>query len=714
MPVSIRASLLRSLAGLVLLVAVPIFAITSFSSQRSVRDISQRLIDQSSQEADRKLESFFSSIDITVEGASHWWKRNAFNYKGKDDLHKLNDIFVPVLDVVPEVTSMMLATDEGWEYLLFRDLRGGDTYEWYNRIVWVDRGPAAGQEAFWTKDLKLLRRGPLPKEAHDYDPRKRNFFTEPPLGKLHWTRPYYFGITKDAGITATLKWQDAKSGHTQVVAFDLLLRDLSRFTTQMRPSKNGRVFLMAQDGEILGLPANKRWQTEGQIRDALRNPNEKAVTDDHARLLSATDLNLPVEADAVGIWRTRDESNQGMFRFASGGQYWWGDFREVKARNLRLWVAVLVPENDFLAIAKHQRRLVLAVTLTALIIAVFLALWLARRYSKPLEQLAKHSANVRTLNLEDMPPVKSNVAEIQELAEAHAQMMSALGSFSRYVPINLVRELLRRNEVAKIGGRTETLTILFSDIVGFTSLAEQLQPAQVTEHLSEYFTALLKVIETQEGTVDKFIGDAIVAFWGAPVKDSEHALRAVRAALGCRKVLAQLNPKWEAAGKPQLRTRFGLATGEVLVGNVGSPERLNYTVLGDNVNVASRLEGLNKIYGTDILVTEAVVQATGTAFTWRLIDRLAVKGRREPIGVYEPLGATEEISAAQRTSAQSYEAALEQYTARKFSAAAEALKTLLADHPEDGPAARLRELCLEYAQTPPDADWDGVYRHQAK
>jgi adenylate cyclase len=716
--VSIRTSLLRSFLALVLGVSVTILVVMTFGARRAVRDLSEQLIDQSSDRADDAMTRFFGSIDGMLASSRAWWDAGVLGYAGRRDLERLNAVFMPLLDQNRQITSMMLAHGGGLEYLLFRDLRGGDRYEWYNRLVWADRGPEAGFEARWTRGLELYSEGPLPAEARDYDPRRRPFYTSPAPGKVHWTDPYYFFITRDAGMTASYKWKDPASGETRLVAFDLLLMDLSRFTAGLRPSPNGKVFVLHPDGSVLGLPADERWDTAERLRQTLRNPAEleggATDADREAVLLTAAELGLPAVGRAVDVWSaTRGRADVDHFQYRASDESWWGGFRPFEVGNQQLWIGVVVPERDFLAGAVSQRNRVMAVAGIALVIAIVMTGVLARRYSRPLEALAEQTARVRELQLTDQVSVQSPLREVAQLAYANAQMVTALESFSRYVPMKLVRQLLHRGEVARIGGREAELTILFTDIAGFTSVSEGMTPQALTHHMAEYFAAMLEELDREGATVDKFVGDAIVAFWGAPEPDADQARNAVAAVLRCSARLDELNEEWGQRGLPALPTRFGLCTGPAVVGNVGSPARLNYTVLGDTVNTAARLEAINKRYGTTVLATESVVRAAGPEFAWRRVDHVAVKGKSAAVAIYEPLGLAETVSDAARERAAGYEAALASYVEGRFADAAARLEPLVRGG-DDPAAERLLALCRRYESEPLPPGWDGVTRFETK
>ncbi|MEN9675227.1 MAG: hypothetical protein RIS76_1123, partial [Verrucomicrobiota bacterium] len=246
---------------------------------------------------------------------------------------------------------------------------------------------------------------------------------------------------------------------------------------------------------------------------------------------------------------------------------------------------------------------------------------------------------------------------------------------------------------ARLGGHSAHLTLLFTDIVDFTHVAESADPQVLVEQLGEYLAVVSGLIHEHHGIVDKYIGDGVMAFWGAPRPDPAQAVHAARAALEIQGKLDTLNVAWAAAGRPMFHTRIGLNSGEVVVGNIGSEDRLNYTAIGDPVNLASRLESLNRYYGTRILLSDATRMAAGDVLLTRPVARVSVKGSQRGIVVYELLGLTADADETAMRRVEMSEAAFESLDAGRTAEAAARYGALLSEFPGDGvAAAQLRFL----------------------
>jgi adenylate cyclase len=293
-------------------------------------------------------------------------------------------------------------------------------------------------------------------------------------------------------------------------------------------------------------------------------------------------------------------------------------------------------------------------------------------------------------------------------------MKASLRSNRKFVPAELVRGLHASGQEAKLGGKRQKLTIYFSDLEGFTTVSEQLEPEKLVELLGEYFAAMTGQILEEGGTVDKYIGDAIMAFWGAPNAREDHALAACRTALANQAKLKELQRDWQARGLPLLKVRIGLNTGEAIVGNIGSEDRLDYTAIGDSVNLASRLEGLNKYYGTTIMLSAATWLAVKDDVVARPLDKVSVKGKKQGALVYELLGMKGETDEAIVVMAETYAAALDAYSKRDWATARAKLRAVIDQRGSDPPSSQMLERIDELEASPPGDDWDGVNRMESK
>ncbi len=286
--------------------------------------------------------------------------------------------------------------------------------------------------------------------------------------------------------------------------------------------------------------------------------------------------------------------------------------------------------------------------------------------------------------------------------------------FGQYVPPQLVNEMSENPHADfSMEGDSREMTVLFSDVRGFTSISEGLEPKQLSRLMNTFLTPMTYIIHDHRGTIDKYMGDAIMAFWGAPLADAQHARRALDAGLKMIEKLEAMQPLFAQQGWPEVKIGVGLNTGVMSVGNMGSEFRMAYTVLGDAVNLGSRLEGLTKQYGVQIIVSEST-RAAVPEYVYRELDRVRVKGKDLPIKIYEPLGDKANISAATRQEIENYEQALQHYREQAWEAATQEFAALAQAYPE----RKLYNIYLErsrhFQQSPPSTNWDGVFTHTSK
>jgi class 3 adenylate cyclase len=299
---------------------------------------------------------------------------------------------------------------------------------------------------------------------------------------------------------------------------------------------------------------------------------------------------------------------------------------------------VLTPTDDFIGQLKATNRQIVIIIAALSALELFLIYFLSRRLSQPIESISRALKSIEDLSFDQAAHRPSNVREIAQLQSAAALWRNSLQSFSSFAPVELVRNLIKSGIPLALGVEKQFLTIFFSDVENFSTHAEQMPPDDLLAQTSVYFERVSRAIADELGTVDKFIGDGVMAFWGAPLPLADGAVRACRGALRAARRIERTNQSWLAEGRPPFRIRIGLNSADVLVGNVGSSERFSYTVMGDGVNVAARLEGMNKTFGTTICISDSVFDAVVAKIVARPLRRVQVKGRKQAFMVYELLG----------------------------------------------------------------------------
>jgi adenylate cyclase len=486
---------------------------------------------------------------------------------------------------------------------------------------------------------------------------------------------------------------DVYQSRQGVLAVMIELTRLSRFLGGLDLGMSGAAFILGSDGHIVAGPDPEA--DEEHLAEFSRHRYFSVIREAGGMVLAhPDDTQLPLA----------------HHRIVDGGRAF--DLTTTPL-SFRGWqIATIIPESEFLGeIERTIRRLVLAVAGLVLVAGVVSA-WLAQRFfAEPIRALVDDLRQVENFTLDRLERRPSRLAEMNQLSGALSQMATGLASFGKYLPLALVRNLVREGIEATPGGSIRPVTIMFVDVVGFTGLSERLG-AGIVPVIGSYLDAVSRAVEREGGTIDKFIGDAVMAFWGAPSPDAEHAYHACRGALASLEAIAKCVVV-DDAGAP-LRVRIGLNSGDALVGNIGSVTRLNYTAIGDVVNVASRLEGANKLYGTSIIIGEATRSAAGKRIAVREIDRVAVMGRAQGVTIFELLDLAGEDAAPDPEWIGAYEAGLARYRAHRWAEAIEAFEAVIAIRGFDGPAEVLLERCRGFMQQAPPDDWDAVARLTAK
>ena len=348
--------------------------------------------------------------------------------------------------------------------------------------------------------------------------------------------------------------------------------------------------------------------------------------------------------------------------------------------------------------------LFLSVVLVGLYSLIALQLFLKVRWQVPL--IAPAFVTVFTNYV--------SVVTYNFLAERRQKAMIR-GAFAQYVPPAVVGELINNPDLLTLGGEERVMSVIFSDVAGFTTISEGLTPTELVELLNEYLTAMTDIVLDYDGIIDKYEGDAIMAEFGAPLPDDDHAIKACFVALDMQVKLAELRAKLLAEGRPELRARVGINSGSMVIGNMGSTRIFDYTVMGDNVNLSSRLEGANKAYGTYIMCSEATRKMAEESIITRELDLLQVKGKTEGVLVHEILAKADDgLSDNIAKSVECYNRGHEMYKTKQWDEGIKHFTEALKHNPEDAPAKVYIERCEEFKNNPPPEDWDGIFIMRTK
>jgi len=513
-----------------------------------------------------------------------------------------------------------------------------------------DGGPPVMREVLPDGSL-----GPARPEAGvaSFDARTRPWFEQAlATDGLVWLKAYDF-VGGGRGIGVSLAARQPDGTLVGVLGVDFELDTIAGYLRQLAAQTGGETMIFYTDGT---LAASSEGKSDSPFVRAVRTvfgqPGEQE------RLTGSAWVSERIRVD--------------------GHDYLVGLRRNRLAGGLECVSAVVFERKATLGAVEEGLRRSFLTAAAALTLSLGTAYLLARRIARPLRAVTEGVRRIGRFELAEAEFPRSHIREVEVLSSSVQRMRDSLQSFAQYVPADVVRDLIRSGGVAGLGGRRRTLSLMFCDLEGFTTYAEKVAPEQAVDTLTAYFEIFVRAIHRQGGVVDKFLGDGIMALFNAPSALPGHAAAACRAALLAQRDL-------EAAGDlggytPHVRT--GLHTGDALVGNVGTPERFSFTAIGDCVNLASRLESLNKRYGTRIIASDVVREDCGDGeFLWRLLDLVAVDGRREKLEIFELMGWRADATREQCRIAEVYPRALRLYWRHEFAAARAALEPIAANDP---------------------------------
>jgi adenylate cyclase len=466
--------------------------------------------------------------------------------------------------------------------------------------------------------------GQLDLWKYGYDPRERFWYRDTMKADRSLVSSPYLAFSIGAPvITVSAPLRGKVPG---VIAADLKLDTFSDFVQAQRPGEHGIVLIFDSTGALIAHPNFAQF-----VVDAMTHPSRP-------QLPNIKEINSGIVAAVLRRSHGRDHYD-GDIRDDQGRDYLFRLAKFTLGEQYDANILLLAAQDDF---AQDVRRLQFTGLILAIIAgAAFIpVIWIfGSGMSRSLKSITAQAVKLQKLAAPDLSPVRSRIKEIHELGSAMELARRAIWSFAHFVPKEIVQRIIDNSISTELGGVREEITVVFTDVRDFTTIAESAEPDILMHQTSRYFSVLTEAFLAEGGTVDKFIGDAVMVFWNAPNPQPDHVERACRAALAGRVASEKLNAQFEAEGLKPFFTRFGIHVGEAVVGNLGSTERMNYTALGNTVNLAARLEGLNKQFGTAILVSEGVYERVQRCFQFRSLESVIAKGMTKGTRVFELVGA---------------------------------------------------------------------------
>ncbi|MEM6278334.1 MAG: adenylate/guanylate cyclase domain-containing protein [Verrucomicrobiota bacterium] len=678
MKTTLGRSLVILVVGTLLGTALLLGGVAYFTTRSSIENLRSDLLKQVDERVQERMQNYFDRAGSALD----FLEMAVFNDRDVE-----ND-----WEEKARLLTAFLKTEPGIVWFYFADDKTGAmlgcnvNFEGQYITSWIhpDNGRIAQGFAV-QEDGSLQPAELLPQNPNPYDPRVRPWYQKAIEGEgLVWTPPYGFLSSRVIGITAARALRDETGEVAGVIGADLELGRLASFLDEFEVGESGAAFLLL-DGGAAVVPGSAR---TGKHVETLQTAFE-------SRLWDFSGLN---------VGETLEEG------FEYQGKHYIALIQPIDIPGpTRYFAGVVVPRSEYLSIVYRNLCITVALGVLILGIAIALGVWQARRVTEPLARISDELESIGNLRFRDSGVhVQSNIREVALFSDSVGKMKVSLRAFSRYVPRDIVRLLLSRGDEANLGGNLRKVTVLFTDLVGFTAFSESLTPDEAFAELSEFLEIVAECQERYHGITSSFTGDGTLALFNAPKDHPEHERDACFSALDLLDSLRACNKLRRKEGKFEFRARIGINTADVLLGNLGTRERFAYTAIGDGVNLASRLEGLSKYYGTEILVGSETKEAV-SEIEWRLVDRISVVGRRQATLIFEPLGRNGEVDEQTQRGRDQYEEALEHYFEGELDNALAGFQVAGLNLPDDRPTRVLRERCQRYLKDGLPENWDGTF-----
>lgn len=706
---NLKFDILSSFFVLQIITAVSIISYTYISNTRTLFEFSNRLMENISDSEIAHIAGEFKDVLISTEIGSYLVKDTS-----KEGIlnKELIQFMMGHVNQYKLVDSVYVATESGY-FVQIKPLQFGDTYRVStervlpNKVSYalriLDRSSQKPTETwiYLDNDGKKIDQENVPESQITMIPKNRPWYKKAEQTRSKsWTDIFVSDANKESSIACSVPLLSNNGEFEGVISSSVSLKKLA--DVLKKNTLKGACLVINKKGEIVSHPTQETFS-----KNVAGDTKLITVDDLHDNSIASAYHNKPMQVNPRFIF-TVDKTKYIAL------------FKEFSLEGFKDWDFLMVtPLDEFIGGVKITQRNNFLICLFILILSTILIAFIARRIAEPINNLSEQADKITNFDLNEETEVKSGIREIQKLQNSISRMRKSLISFGKFVPKNLVKKLVDKGIEVRIGGKKKQLTILFSDIANFTTISESYPAEKLVQHLYEYFDEMTTIISEHNGTVDKYIGDSIMAFWGSPQQDNHHYLNCCLSALLCQRRLIDLNKKWAYEKKPTFTTRIGIHTGDVIVGNMGSSERMNYTLIGDSVNLASRLEGTNKIYGTSIIVSDTTVKQLYEHAVVRPLDIVAVKGKNEGITIYELIALKNSDPVVLPTDNQlkfceEFSKAFRYYLEQRWDESLKIFKELQLTYGKDQPCEMYISRCKAFKENPPPADWDGVFHLDKK
>ncbi len=690
-----RTRLQFSISAIFALLILPalgaIIAFSYYENVRNLNNVAQRSIDRARDEAVRMGADFFEPVAATIRLVAEVATAHPEFFRTEES----RDTLYAALISAPQIDALYTSFEDGYHRVVTRmdeDRRRSDSRiparaNWHSSYIdaYAAGAERARHRTFFEKWPDVI-----------------GGYTEPSTFKVR-ALPHYNAAHEHSGFAITEPIINPDTGSPIIsmaypisvdgkfggaASANMTLNEMSKFLDAHKASPNSVTLVVDDLDNIISYPV---------MAKGVRHSGSKV------ELAKVSELDVPQVVKAVQLHKASGV-DRFDFELAPDGKEYVALFSKIAGKFFKKWeVIVVTPIDDFVgALQQTNRKLIWLMAALVLLESAMIYI-MAKKISRPIEIVSGAIERSRSLSFGQQHFPDSRIREIDQLQKATVLLDNALRSFSVFVPVGLVRGLIESGKPLAPSVESRFMTIFFSDLESFSTIAERLSPHELSDQTSRYFENVTVAVAEEQGTIDKFIGDSVMAFWGAPAELDDHVYRACLAALKASSRMKRLNAQWTSEGRTPMPMRIGVHCANVVVGNVGSPQRLSYTVMGDGVNIASRVEGLNKEFGTSICISDAVFEQVADRVVARPLQRLSVKGRRGEFLVYELLGIAgsddPELKAGERdvVRCRMTTAAMACLISRRFAEARDRYEELLAEFPDDKVARLMRDVAAHRA-----------------